>query len=283
VETSSRAARQIVYNEARLSSIPIQTISNSRYSTFHIVSSLYAQETQHYPASEIEKLLVNNLYQKAARNCQLYLICAVLFIFGGMLSNLEGVIYEKFENDNENQENAQNFQIIQNAQAVQENTQNAQAIQNVQVNVQAIQNVPVVQNTENNENCENSQSSDKPNFLKRTIHQISQFGFIYHSGSAILAVLAFFMPILNVLLLKYWSAANSVNTLRPASSANNMNLLSPIYLFFLLISLLPLVSYAVTVCSVPCGYIRQQKPNKFYNLNQNNNNQIIHQGQIIVF
>ena len=228
---------------------------------------LHAPNPIDYEASKIENLLVNNLYQKAARNCQLYLICSVLFIFGGMLSNLEGIIYEKF--DDGNQENIQYVTGVQNTQFV--------SVQNTQF-VPGVQNTQIIENCQNNEDTKNT---DKPNFIKKIIHEISKFGFIYHSGSAILAVLAFFMPILNVVLLKYWSSANSVNTLRPASSANNMVLASPVYLFFLLISLLPLVAYSVTVCSVPCGTVKQQTTNN--NLNQNYNNQFMQQGQNLAF
>jgi len=47
-----------------------------------------------YPASEIEKQMVNNLYEKPLRRYQMYLFCAIMFIAGGLLANMEGVIEE---------------------------------------------------------------------------------------------------------------------------------------------------------------------------------------------
>ena len=47
-----------------------------------------------YSASETERVMANHLYEVPLRRFQLYFLAAILFVTGGLLANLEGLVEE---------------------------------------------------------------------------------------------------------------------------------------------------------------------------------------------
>jgi len=301
-QNNSRSTRQITYLESR-TKLPIQTVT-SAYGSFFVEMS--GETVGLYDYNEEEHLLVKCLNQGPAACFKLYLICSVLFVFGGMLSNLEGVLLEKYSAEEEqqianamaesaleaqnqvNQVGVQNCQTpslngqissfqnpnLQNTNFQNPNFQNPNVqnpnfqnpnFQNTNVQNPNFQNPnfqhPNFQNT--NSQAANQQNPRKLPCCAKLANKIGLYGLFYHVGSVLLSLLVFFITITLVLTLQAWAKHNSVNTIRPASSANNMTLTDPVYIFYLLVTALPMLAYVVTSCSVPCGSIagRLQKGN----------------------
>jgi len=283
-QNNSRSTRQITYLESR-TKLPVQTVT-SAYGSFFVEMS--GETVGIYHQNEEEELLVSCLNQGPAVVFKLYLICSVLFVFGGVLSNLEGVLHQQYEAEEEQQvENAivasvmvaQNHgdQIgVQNCGNAGLNGQN-QSFQNPNFqnpNFQSpnFQNPNFQNQNFQNSNAQNSNIQDT-NFqnpisqptnqqnltccakLTDKIDSITKVGVFYHFGSVLISVMAVTIPISLVFVLQSWAKHNSVNTLRQASSANNMTYTDPVYIFYLLVSTLPMLAYLVTSCWVPCGLV----------------------------
>jgi len=279
-QNNSRSTRQITYLESR-TKLPVQTVT-SAYGSFFVEMS--GETVGIYHQNEEEELLVSCLNQGPAVVFKLYLICSVLFVFGGVLSNMEGVLLEQYEAEEEQQvENAivasvmvaqnQGDQVgVQNCGNAGLNGQN-QSFQNPSFQNPSFQNRNFQNPNFQNSNAQNSNVQDpnfqNPNFqptnqknlkyycakLTDKIDSITKVGVFYHLGSVLLSVLAVSIPISLVLVLQSWAKHNSVNTIRQASSANNMTYTDPVYIFYLLVSNLPMLAYLVTSCSVPCGSV----------------------------
>jgi len=306
-QNNSRSTRQITYLESR-TKLPIQTVT-SAYGSFFV--ELSGSTVGFYDYNEEEHLLVKCLNQGPAVCFKLYLICSVLFVFGGMLSNLEGVLLEKYSAEKKqqianamaesaleaqnqvNQVGVQNCQTpslngqissfqnpnLQNMNLQNPNVQNPNFqnpnfqnpnFQNPNVQNPNIQNPnfqnpnfqnPDFQNT--NSQAANQKTPRKLPCCAKLANKIGLYGLFYHVGSVLLSLLVFFITITLVLTLQAWAKHNSVNTIRRASYANNMTLTDPVYIFYLLVTALPMLAYVVTSCSVPCGSItgRIQKRN----------------------
>jgi hypothetical protein len=279
----------------------VQTVT-SAYGSFFVEMSGETVGIYHQNEEE-EELLVSCLNQGPAVVFKLYLICSVLFVFGGVLSNLEGVLHQQYEAEEEQQvENAivasvmvaqnhgdqvgvQNFgnaglngqnQSFQNPNFQNPNFQSPNFqnpnFQNPNFQIPNFQNQNFQNQNFQNSNAQNSNIQDtniqNPNSqqanpqnltccakLTDKIDSITKVGVFYHLGSVLISVIAVTIPISLVFVLQSWAKHNSVNTLRQASSANNMTYTDPVYIFYLLVSTLPMLAYLVTSCWVPCGSV----------------------------
>jgi len=296
---SSRTTRQITYIEAR-GSIPIQT-ATSAYSNVFVTVNIETGWVDIYNHNEIEDLMASKLNQGPAINFKLYMIACCLFVTGGILANMEGVLTEKYKGlsadeyqrqvglstNCQHPPNLYNPTILPNATNLQNptNHQNLPQLgQNVPQNIFQLNSADDIIDNSNQTNLQNPidlqyQVDQAPtSCFKKLTHLMCRYGIFYHFGTILLALLALMLTISFVILLQVWARTNSVNTLRPASSANNLTMANPEYLFYLLIQLLPLVAYGITACSVPCGSVGFKPKmylNNINNVNVQNNGQLM--------
>lgn len=265
-QNNSRSTRQITYLESR-TKLPVQTVTSGYGSVFVEISG---NTVGFYDYNEVEYLLVSSLNQGPAACFKIYLICSVLFVFGWMLSNLEGVLLEMYSAEEEQQManamaesafEAQNQMNQVGAQNCENSSLNGQipSFQNSNVQNPNFQNpniqIPNIQNLNSEPINQQNQNINPKCYCAKLATQIGASGFCYHVGSVIPSLLAFSLPITLVLTLQAWAKHNSVNTIRQASSAHNMTLSDPVYIFYLLVSALPMLAFVVTSCSVPCGSV----------------------------